>query len=174
MSVLAHEAYDSVLAAEQLTGEELQRLIDRGGRDSGPWLLQTAHTHKKITDRVLAELVGDVWSMADRPDRELTHDEWRLLFDAAGFTIDGQRTPRPTQPTLLYRGSVPERRSDWSWTKSVAVARRYAAGNVTGRAPGRLWVCTAPPAHMLTINTGRGEDEVVIDTRGLTVWEVPS
>ncbi|MET7514040.1 hypothetical protein ABZS88_11270 [Streptomyces sp. NPDC005480] len=171
MTALASEAYDTILASDTLASEELQHLIVRGGRDSGPWLLHTAYTKKKITDQILAELVGDVWSSADRPDRELDRDEWRTLFDAAGFTIDGERKPRPGKAMTLYRGSVPERRTDWSWTRSIDVGRRYADGNVTGRVPGKLWVCAVPPEAMLAINTERDEDEIVVDTRGLTIHE---
>jgi hypothetical protein len=173
MSVLANEAYDTILASEHVTGEELQALINLGGRDHGPWLLHTAYTEHKITAEVLAGLIGGVWSMADRPDRELDRDEWRTLFDAAGFTVDGERKPRPSEPMVLFRGSVPQRRADWSWTYSIEVACRYADGNVTGRTPGKLWVCKVPPEAMLAINTERDEDEIVVDTRGLHIWEGP-
>ena len=171
MSVLANEAYGTILAADTLTGEELQYLIGRGGRDSGSWLLYTAYTEAKITDAVLAETIGGVWSMADRPDRDLDRDEWRMLFAAAGFTVDGERKPRPTEPMTLFRGSVPERQTDWSWTYSVDVATKYADGNMPGRAAGKLWVCEVPPEAMLAINTERDEDEIVVDTRGLNIRE---
>lgn len=169
MSALANAAYDEILDADTLTGEQMLRLIHRGGRDSGPWLLSTAYTEGKISNPTLAGLIGDVWSMADRPDRELEHDEWRRLFAAAGFTVDGECHPRPSGPMRLYRGSVPERRADWSWTYSISVAAKYAGGNVTGRTVGGLWVCDVPPEHMLAINTQRDEDEIVVDTCGLNI-----
>jgi len=171
VSVLANEAYDTILAANNLSAEELQYLIGRGGRDSGPWLLHTAYTQRKITAAVVAEVIGGVWSMADRPDRELDRDEWRTLFNAAGFTVDGERKPQPADAKLLFRGSVTERRTDWSWTYSIDVATKYADGNVTGRSPGHLWVCMVPPEAMLAINTERDEDEIVVDTRGLDIRE---
>ncbi|MEU9894271.1 hypothetical protein ACIBCS_27960 [Streptomyces phaeochromogenes] len=171
MSVLANEAYDTIVTAEQVTGEELQTLINRGGRDSGPGLLHAAYTARKITADAVAQIIGGVWSMADRPDRELERDEWRTLFDAAGFTVDGERKPRPDKPMTLFRGSVPERRTDWSWTYSIAIAAKYAGGKVPGRAVGKLWVCEVPPEAMLAINTERGEDEIVVDTRGLNIRE---
>lgn len=157
-------------AAERLTTAELEELIGRAGRIYGPEFLDEAYSEAKVTADTVTALVGPVWSSAEYPDRELDRDTWRWLFDAAGFTVDGQRAPRPAEPMTLFRGSVPERRTDWSWTRTQAVAERFAAG-VRGRAPGRLWVCEVPPAHMLAINTQRDEDEVVVDTRGLQITE---
>jgi hypothetical protein len=167
---LADQAYDLLLRAGQLTTEELSRLIGLAGRVNGPDFLAEALVDGKVTNDTVTALVGEVWSSAEYPDRELDHDTWRWLFDVAGFTVEGQPAARPTEPMTLYRGSVPERRTDWSWSRDRSVAERFAAG-VRGRAPGRLWVCSAPPAHMLAINTGRDEDEVVVDTRGLQITE---
>ncbi|MGW1278044.1 hypothetical protein ACWD4V_13970 [Streptomyces tsukubensis] len=169
---LAENAHAILFAADKVTGSELQLLIGMAGRDYGPLFLSDADEHGKITPAETASVIGDIWSMAEYPDRKLGHDEWRRLFAVAGFTIDGAPHPQPTETARLYRGSVPERRADWSWTSSIDVALRYARGHVTGRTRGGLWVCDVPPAHMLAINTGRGEDETVVDTRGLDIREV--
>lgn len=167
---LADEAYDLLLWADRLTTDELSWLIGLAGRTEGPTFLAEALSEDKITADTVAALVGSVWSSAEYPDRELDRDTWRWLFDVAGFTVNGKRAPRPAEPVTLFRGSVPERCTDWSWTRDLAVAELFAAGP-RGRSKGRLWVCEVPPAHMLAINTGRDEDEVVVDTRGLQITE---
>lgn len=167
---LADQAREELAAAEQLTTAGLEKLISRAGRVYGPEFLDEAYSAGKVTAETVTALVGPVWSSAEYPDRELDRDAWRWLFDAAGFTVDGKRADRPTEPMTLYRGSVPERRTDWSWSRDIKVALKFAAG-VRGRAPGRLWVCEVPPAHMLAVNTERDEDEVVVDTRGLNIRE---
>lgn len=167
---LADEAYDLLLWADRLTTEELSWLIGLAGRVNGPGFLAEALSEDKVTNGIVAALVGSVWSSAEYPDRELDHDTWRWLFDIAGFTVDGKRAQRPTEPMTLFRGSVPERRTDWSWSRTRAVAELFAAGP-RGRGKGRLWVCEVPPESMLAVNTGRDEDEVVVDTRGLRITE---
>jgi hypothetical protein len=167
---LADQAYDLLLRAGQLTTEELSRLIGLAGRVNGPDFLAEALVDGKVTNDTVTALVGEVWSSAEYPDRELDHDTWRWLFDVAGFTVDGKRAARPTEPMTLYRGAVAERRTDWSWSRNIKVAERFAAG-VRGRAEGRLWVCEVPPEAMLAVNTERDEDEVVVDTRGLQIRE---
>lgn len=168
---LADQARAELLAADRLTKGELIRLISRAGRCYAPEFVAIAYVSGKVTGETLTALVGAAWSEAEYPDRELHHDTWRRLFDTAGFTVDGKPADRPTEPEMLYRGSVPERRTDWSWTRRRAVAERFAAG-IHGRAPGQLWVCTVPPGHMLAGNSERDEDEVVVDTRGLQILEV--
>ncbi|MET7781521.1 hypothetical protein ABZU94_07315 [Streptomyces mirabilis] len=167
---LADEAYDLLQWADRLTTSELGWLIGLAGRTYGPTFLAEALEEDKITAQTVADLVGGIWSGAEYPDRHHDHDTWRWLFDTAGFTVDGERAPRPETPMVLFRGSVPERRTDWSWSRDRAVAERFAAG-LRGRGEGRLWVCEVPPAHMLAINTERDEDEVVVDTRGLRITE---
>lgn len=169
---LADKAYEQILAAGLLTTAELEMLISRAGRTHGPEFLATAYAEGKVDADTVTALVGPVWSSTEYPDRQLDHDTWRWLFDVAGFTVDGKSAPRPENPMRLYRGTVPERREDWSWSRDIKVALKFAAG-VRGRPPGRLWVCSVPPAHMLAINTERGEDEVVVDTRGLRIVEAP-
>ncbi|MET7983009.1 hypothetical protein [Streptomyces sp. NPDC005281] len=165
---LAGQAYETLLAAERLTTAELEELISRAGRNYGPMFLEEAYSEAKVKAETVTAITGPVWSSAEFPDKQLDRDTWRWLFNVAGFTVDGKPADRPTEPMTLYRGSVPERRTDWSWTRDRAVAERFAAG-LRGRGEGRLWVCEVPPAHMLAVNTGRDEDEVVVETRGLRV-----
>lgn len=69
---------------------------------------------------------------------------------------------------------MPERRADWSWTTSRAVAEGYATGTGARRpSTGRLYRTIAPPSALFAHNTGRCEDEYVLDTDALTIARVP-
>lgn len=171
-NTLADEAWETLSFTEHLTTEELEHLISMAGRNYGPTFLYEAYSADSIADDTVTALVGPIWSSAEFPDRHLDRDDWRWLFDVAGYTVDGKVAPRPGRPLTLYRGSVPERRTDWSWTTNRAVAERFAAG-MRGRGVGCVWVCEVPPEAMLAANTDRDEDEVVVDTRGLRITEAP-
>lgn len=162
--------YEQLLGADRLTTEEFDYLAGREGRNSGPALLSEAYSDCRITAATVTALIGGIWSGAEFPDRHLDREEWRWLFNVAGFTVDGVRAARPAEPVLLYRGTVPERRTDWSWTTDRAVAERFAAGS-GGRPPGRIYTVLAPPEALLCACNGRQEAEFVVDTRGLHVQE---
>ena len=169
---LAEEAHEQLLTADTLTADELQRLIDLAGRNYGPEFLYEAWAEDKIQAPQVAALIGGIWSRTEFPDCYIDQDDWRWLFKVAGFTIDGQRTERPTEPIQLWRGSVPERKTDWSWSTDRAVAEKYAFGGMNYRPTGRLYTVTAPPHALLCANNGRDEAEYVIDTFGLDIREV--
>ncbi|OXM50251.1 hypothetical protein CFP71_27850 [Amycolatopsis thailandensis] len=152
-----------------LTGDQLAIALYRVPGDDMPVLLDALHRHRLINDHNLSGVVGLAWSNAERPDLALSRDSWRTLFTAAGYTDDGRRVPRPTQPLRLYRGSVADRRTDWSWTGSRDIARTYAAGGFGGRLPGAIWTALVEPERLLARNNDRDEAEYVIDTRSLTI-----
>lgn len=168
------ETYDLIQWTGKLTTAELDYMISREGRNSGPGLLSDAYSEDKITAETVTALIGGIWSGAEYPDRGLGRDTWRWLFKVAGFTIDGQPVPQPTEPMVLWRGSVPERRTDWSWSTDRSIAVGYAEGTAARRPVGRLYTVTAPPEALLCANNGRSEAEYVIDTRGLDIREVAS
>ncbi len=151
---------------ETLTADEWQDLALGAGRIHGPALLWAAWWGDVIDADALAALVGSVWAMAEYPDRALSRAEWRGLFSVANYTVDGRRALLPTGPLTLWRGSVPERARDWSWSASREVAERYADGRVTGRQPGRLYRAEVHPSALLCSNTGHARDEAeyVVDT----------
>ncbi|MFJ7219956.1 hypothetical protein [Amycolatopsis sp. NPDC098790] len=159
--------------ATTLTVDELTVVLFRVPGDDGPVLLDVLHRHRLITDLDLGRYVGLAWAMAERPDRALSRGRWRQLFTAAGYTEDGHRVPRPTAAQRLYRGSVADRRGDWSWTDSRDVARTYAAGGFGGRLPGAIWTAMVEPERLLARNTDRDEFEYVVDTDGLTITPTP-
>lgn len=168
---LADQVSEALDAANWLTTAELESLIGRAGRNYGPMFLDEAYAEAKVAAETVTALVGQIWSAAEYPDRQLDHDTWRWLFDVAGFTIDGKPEPRPTTPIVLWRGSVPERRTDWSWSTDRAVAEKYAFGSMNYRPIGRLYTVTAPTHALLCANNGRDEAEIVVDTRGLQITE---
>ncbi|MFF8960855.1 hypothetical protein [Streptomyces sp. NPDC014894] len=175
---LAAEASAAVAEAarrgDQIGADRFAGLLLRAGRTEGPVLLSTAWSTGTITAETLSVHVGRVWSMAEYPDAALDRPVWTALFAAAGFTVDGHPAERPTAPVPLWRGSVPERRADWSWTTRRAVAEGYATGTGARRPrTGRLYRTLAPPSALLAFNTNRDEDEYVLDTTGLTITEAP-
>lgn len=95
------------------------------------------------------------------PDRANYLDRFR----EDGFRINGRRATLPNWPITLYRGCAPNRRYELSWTKSRAVARRWATSE--GQLPpfGRLFVIEeCPPGGMLAWWAHRHEAEVIVDT----------
>lgn len=161
----AHALGQAIGSDRMLTEDELSTLIFLAGRINGPDFLAEAWYGQIIEPDVLASLVGLVWSRAEFPDRSLDADVWADLFAVAGFTVDGVRAAPPAAPVELWRGSVPDRRADWSWSTDRAVAEQYAQG-FHRRPRGRLYRLLAPPEVLLCANpTCRMEAEYVVDTR---------
>lgn len=155
-----------------LNDDLLGTALSRVGRNNGPWLLGSLWADGWLTEGLAAGVVGPAWSAAEFPDRLLDHDEWRSLFALGGYTVDGQRADRPLEPITLWRGSVEERRADWSWTDSREVAERYASGRY-GRPVGVVWRAVVEPHRLLARNTDRQESEYVVDTEGLVIERCP-
>ncbi|WP_413106176.1 hypothetical protein [Streptomyces sp. Inha503] len=66
----------------------------------------------------------------------------------------GRPAERPAGPVELWRGSVPERRSDWSWTTRRTVAGGYATGTGVHRpTTGCLYRTIASPSALLAHDT---------------------
>lgn len=175
---LEAEAFAAVAKAaehgELLDADRIAELLLQAGRLNGPALLSTAWFSQVIDAGTLVTQVGRVWSMAEYPDAALDRELWRKLFTTAGFTVDGRPAERPANPIELWRGSVPERRADWSWSARRTVAEGYATGTGARRpTTGKLYSVLAPPSALLAHNTGRDEDEYVLDTNALAITEVP-
>lgn len=163
---------NAALAGDRWAADDLATVLRWAGRTIGPRLLLDAWEGHLVDDAALASHIGRVWSLAEYPDASLGHDQWRRLFQAAGFTADGVRVPLPVKPLTLWRGSVPARRRDWSWSTNRELASIYAAGGF-GRPAGTLYRMVAPPAALLCANEWRDEGEYVVDTGhpGVTVTE---
>lgn len=158
------------------TGVELFEATGRLGRNHGPALLADLEAEGLLTADAAAVNVGAVWNGAEYPDRCLHRGTWRALFSLAGYTVNGTPAARPDVALTLYRGSVPERRADWSWTDRLDVATGYALGTRASRPIGTVWQATVEPRRLLARNDGpdyRNESEYVVDTDGLDIAEAP-
>jgi len=151
------------------TAAHLGVALGRVGRNLGPALLTELCDDGLLTRESAIAHVGNVWSMAEFPDAYLDHEIWRELFQFVGFTRNGHQAQRPSAHLTLYRGAIPARRSDWSWTDRYDVAVAYACGRY-GRPIGSVWEATVEPWRLLARNDdpdGRNEAEYVVDTDGL-------
>lgn len=72
---------------------------------------------------------------------------------------------------MLFRGCDPAARFGMSWTSDVEMARRFAVGDMRGRAAGQVYTATVEPQYLLAylgeVN-GRSESEWVVDPDGLS------
>jgi hypothetical protein len=151
------------------TPDELYTACCRVGRIPAVALLVDLLHEGFLTPEAATARVAEAWSDSEYPDSHADHDVWRRLFALAGYTVDGSRAERPTGALTLWRGSVIERRADWSWTDNREVAERYADPTHYRRPEGVVWQATVEPWRLLARNTGRNEHEYVVDTKGLTI-----
>jgi hypothetical protein len=156
-----------------LSREDVEWLLSRLERTRAPWVFYELFRHGLLTDDAVT-LASVVWSMDEYTHETVDEAQWKELFEAAGYTEDGHPAPRPREPIRLYRGSTLEHRRGGSWTTSYAIAQWYATSGTGGRPQGAVWTVVAPPERLLCHNTGREEDEYVLDTTGLTIEEAPS
>lgn len=152
------------------TLENVESALSYVGRAHAPRLLD--YLGQGLADDVLSAVVGHVWSAAEFPDRALRRKDWRYLFSRAGYTVDGKPAERPVSAIRLYRGAVPERRRDWSWTDDIEVAKVFAHG-IRGRERGKVWTAMVKPSRLLARVTDRQESEYVVNTVNLGIFEVP-
>jgi len=135
------------------------------GRNNGPALLFDLTYNGVLDVEQHPGVVAETWTMAEfSAGKLLDTAEWVELFETAGYTHNGQPSPRPKQPVTLYRGCAPERRFGMSWTTHVDRARWFADRNL-GHGTGNVYVYQAEPFALLAFidESGRGEAEYVID-----------
>lgn len=133
-------------------------------RNEGPALLFDLYHAGAIDIGYYPSVVADVWSMAEFPERHFEMpDTWRDLFEAAGYTHDGQPAPRPTAPVTVYRGCDHERRFGMAWTDDLERAQWFADRNL-GKGTGQVYVHRAVPSELLAFidASNRHEREYVL------------
>lgn len=155
-----------------VTSENVEQALNRVGRLNGPALIFDLRLGRIIGTEILARLIGGVWSGAEYPDQAIPLDTWLTFFSEAGYTVDGQPAERPSEPIQLYRGTVPARRRDMSWTDSIETATTFAYGGLRGRPEGRVYCASVEPWRLLARNNDRTESEYVVNTHDLVVSEV--
>jgi hypothetical protein len=144
----------------------------RVGRLSAPTLLVGLHRESGGLSPAVAALVGDAWSGADLPEQCLDHDDWRELFQTAGYIVDGQPALRPNRPLTLWRGASHARRLGWAWTADRAQAEWFANRSGLIGEDAMVWQADVEPWRLFAYDNGRKESEYVIDTDGLVVVDV--
>lgn len=160
-----------MISTEWTTTDELFGRICRAGRTNGPMILAEAWAEGEINGDTLAALLGEVWSMAEYPERDLGREEWMEMFEYAGYTEGG--IPRtPPEELRLYRGCHPDAKAGMSWSSDITVAERFASGQILGRKSGRLYTALVPGSNLLSYDNERGEHEYVVNTEGLEIVEV--
>lgn len=167
---------DRVITAAIVSGEthdyeDLVGMTGRLGRAYGPRVLYNLDYHGLLEPAAYVRGVGHVWGLAEYPGVALDRDDWRRLFRKAGFTIDGELADRPADPIRLYRGSPNAHKRNFSWTPDRSRAEHFVRARTFGSHQAYLWTTLAPPSSLLAYihESGRGEDEWVIDTRGLEI-----
>lgn len=95
----------------------------------------------------VAEYAGAAWFRAG--ESFLDHEEWRDLFELAGYREDDCEARRPTEPLLLWRGATPEHRANWSWTDVRDIAIQFASGWMVQEVIGLVWRAVVEPDRLL-------------------------
>jgi hypothetical protein len=156
---------------EQLTIDEWQTASSRAGRNRSPWLLRLLDLNGLLPMAVFQYAVADAWNASEMPLQLLRQKDWRELFAAAGYLVDGVSTERPTGAIRLFRGCRPGHRRRWSWTPDPLLAHWFAD---RPQVRGEVFEVVAPPAAMLATfrphsEAFRNESEVVVETAGLEI-----
>ncbi|WP_270353551.1 hypothetical protein [Microbacterium testaceum] len=144
------------------------------GSHEGPVLLFEWFYSGRLTGSELSEAVPFVWSSAKQPFRAFSKLTWIELFHAAGYTEDCEPAERPPGPLTLYRASEPQYAHRLAWTGSLAIAERFLEINKRYGDRDRFvyTITVAATDRVLAHITDRGEDEYIVDTRGLRAQRV--
>lgn len=127
----------------------------RVGRNAYPHLLDWLEQGFLLKE-ALTHCVPEAWCDAEFPESQLDADRWEELFDAAGYTVDGRLTQRPTAPITLYRGAIADRSAGMSWTEDRDLAAWFS-NRFTSVEPGHVYETTVQPTRVLAHFTGTGE-----------------
>ncbi len=122
-----------------------------------------------VSHEELADHAGFAW--ANGGDVYLSRDEWRSLFDLAGYREDDDLAPRPTEPLRLRRGATPDVRANWSWADRRDAALMFASSWFCQEEIGIVWRAVVKPERLLAkINYPQSTfAEYIVDTDGLAI-----
>lgn len=179
-----------------ITIDEIVR--EHGGRNSAedwrPYWYGGRSMHKRNMPRFMvltslaecwtpeaeADMVHSMWTVIEWPGQDAPH-HWRRLFERAGFHCDehedgGECDLHPdgqpgTEPVEVFRGSFASHKRNLSWTTSRERAEWFAGrGDMAGKGRKmRVYRTVVPADRIYAHHTGRGEDEIVADVRGLKI-----
>jgi hypothetical protein len=145
-------------------------LVAYTGRIYGPQSLYRLDHYNAIQPKAYAEIVSQVWSMAEFPSHSMSRADWRRMWRKAGFTMDGTPADRPTEPVRVWRAATPRFKGSFAWTDDKERALWFLRHR---RAGGRLYTALVPPGRLLARihESGRRESEWIVDTRGVAIEE---
>lgn len=148
-----------------LTAEDFHQAVIRHGRNDAPALLHDLVLREKIDLDATPGLVASAWCAAEKPRDLLPVDLWVEFFSKAGYTHDGVRAEKPSEPLRLYRGATSKLRRHMAWTTDLDIADSFAFDNLRGRERGVVYTALVPPEALLAFigaEIGRGESEYVV------------
>jgi hypothetical protein len=128
----------------------------------------------------LRDIVADAWSLPEFPEANYSADHWSVLFTLSGHihsTPDGIAPLKIRSIPVLYRGAIHSRRKGLAWTSDRERAEWFANrfNDVPTFGTGHVWVLDGiPHGRVLGRFDNRGEDEWVINTKGMTPRKVES
>ncbi|WP_460359491.1 hypothetical protein [Mycobacterium sp. ZZG] len=134
-----------------------------------PRLLLETWRLRFIDLATLRQYLRLAWFDCEFPYDALAAEEWREIFDAAGFTDDGQPAIPPDR-IRLYRGAPYQYRRGWAWSQYAFVALAYARQqrrSSNGSGPSMLWTTVAPGSALLFV--GDIHREYAVDTTDLVI-----
>lgn len=162
-------------AQRKLSADTFLTAVMRVGGMHGPYLLAEAiiagafgkaegvftwHS-PALTEQ--AKATASVWSNCDNPSQLLSDENWKALFSAIGYTVDGAYADQPDESVRLYRGATEEGKHGMAWTSDLATAKFFATEYVWWSGHGKVWTAVFEPEHLLAHITTRDEAEYVVD-----------
>lgn len=155
---------------DEPSAEDVETAAGRLGRNAYPALVSSLRCEGLLRPDVAAIVVPSAWSSVEFPNRALSDDVWRTLFDLAGYTVEGVPGDRPETSLRLWCGAVPECRAGWSWTDDRGAALMVRGAAVLRRSRAGLdRRCRAGPPARADQRTAARESEHVVDARGLLI-----
>lgn len=115
----------------------------------GKYLLARHLLDRPVAAEVMTAVVPRLWLLASpKPLGLTTPNNWRRLWEMAGYCREGLPEERPTRPMRLYRGGSSD---GWSWTPDADVALGFASGFKADSdvSANPLWTVLAPPEALL-------------------------
>jgi hypothetical protein len=114
----------------------------------------------------LNQLLTEWWTDTEIPS-QFGYTNLLRLFKAAGFVTDGPE--KPTERIWLYRGCKKKHKRGISWTRDINKAKFFSQRlNFNGQ----IWSIYAEPEIVMACFDGRGEKEVVLNTRMIKDYQI--
>jgi hypothetical protein len=150
----------------------LREYFAQVGNDRAANLLEglVAQNRIDLSNPAMAGVVAAVWALTEPFAVGLDPTDWIAMFRSNGYTHDGQPSQSPTEPVLLYRGTVPNRQAGMAWSTDYKRAQEFACAGMSGRALGNIYRAVVEPGLLLAYihdGLGRGESEYVVDQERL-------